>query len=113
MPWVYTPHHGGKKIPSEMYKDICKKVESFERARPWYPKTKLKVRFKAQFCYIDTIEEGDGRLFHLCRLRLLHDGWSFALYTYSNECYEPCAFPDGNSVGEIKDALKMAETFII
>jgi hypothetical protein len=84
MPWVYDPHSGGTKIPSKMHEDICKKVESFERIRPWYPKTQLRVRFKGQFCYVDTIEKGDERLFPLCRLRHFHDGWSFALFTYRN-----------------------------
>ncbi len=71
------------------------------RTRPWYPKIQLKIRFKNQFCYIDTVSEGDGRVFPLCRLRNLLRGWSMALFTYSNERYEPCRYPSGEWEGTI------------
>jgi len=109
MPWVYDPHSGGKKIPPKMQEEICKQVESFERTRPWYPKIQLKLRFKGQFCYVDTIEEGDDRLFPLCRLRNKPGGWGLALFTYGSERYQPCAFSDE---GTIADALKISESFI-
>ena len=113
MPWVYDPHSGGTKIPPKNHEEICKQVESFARSRPWYPKIQLKLRFKSQFCYVDTVEEEDGRLFPLCRLRHLYSGWSMALFTYSNERYEPCIFPDGKWEGTIEAALNLCEPFII
>ena len=74
--WTYDPHSGGSKIPLKRHEEICKQLESFERTRPWYPDIQLKVRFKGQFCYIDTLEKRDGedRLFPLCRLRHLSRG---------------------------------------
>jgi hypothetical protein len=110
--WVYDPHSGGAKIPKEMYDKIYKEVESFEQTHPWYPRIQLKPRFKSQFCYIDTVEEGDGRLFPLCRLRHLNRGWSIGLFTYSNDRYEPCVFPNGKWEGTIKEALTVCESFI-
>ena len=114
MPWVYDPHSGGVKIPPKIHEEICKQVEAFARTRPWYPKIQLKARFKGQLCYIDTIEEGDNRLLPLCRLRHFNlDRWSLALFTYSNDKYQPCAFRNDKQEGTIEAALKICEPFII
>lgn len=114
MPWVYDPQSGGSKIPSQLHEELCKQAESYARARPWHPRIQLKLRFKNQFCYVDTIEEGDGRIFPLCRLRYFNQhGWSLALFTYSNEKYEPCIFPDGKWEGTLKAALELCEPFIV
>lgn len=114
MPWVYDPHSGGVKIPPKMHEKICEQVESFAQTRLWYPKIQLKVRFKSQLCYIETIEEGDDRHLPLCRLRHFNlDDWSLALFTYSNDKYQPCNFRDGKETGTITDALEICEPFII
>ncbi len=112
-PWVYDPHSGGNKIPTQQQEELCQQAEAFARLRPWYPNIQLKLRFKNQFCYIETIEAGDDRIFPLCRLRNLHHKWSLALFTYSNERYEPCFFPDGKSEGSLEAALSVCEHFII
>jgi hypothetical protein len=114
-PWVYNPHSGGSKILKQQHVQICKQAEAFACIRPWYPKHQLKLRFKNQFCYVDTIEEGDDRLFPLCRLRNFGSNgtWSLALFTYSNERYEPCAFYGGKCEGTLEAALELCETFII
>jgi len=111
--WVRDPHSGGIKIPKELYDKICKEVESFACSRPWYPRIQLKPRFKSHFCYIDRVEEGDGRLFPLCRLRYFTKDWSMALFTYSNERYEPCFLSNGKLEGTIEEALTVCEPFII
>ncbi len=114
MPWIYDPQSGGIKIPLKIHDEICKQIESFACSRPWYPKIQLRVRFKNQFCYIDMIEESDTRFLPLCRLRhFTRESWSFALFTYSNERYEPCIFPNGKWEGTIETALKICEPFII
>jgi len=113
--WTYSPHSGGTKIPPKMHEEICKQVDFFACARPWYPDIQLKARFKGQFCYIDTMEKRDGadRLFPLCRLRYSNRGWSMALFTWSNERYEPCIFPNGEWEGMLEEALIVCEPFII
>jgi hypothetical protein len=90
-------------------------VDAFAHTRPSYPEIQLKARFKGQFCYIDTLEkrDGDDRLFPLCSLRQLSPGWSMALFTWSNERYEPCVFPNGRWEGTIEESLAVCEPFII
>ena len=113
-PWVYDPQSGGNKIPSTLHEQICKQADTFARTRPWYPQIKLKLRFKRQFCYIDTIQKDDVRAFPLCRLRYFKsDSWSLALFTYSNERYEACVFSDGKWEGTLEAALELCEPFIV
>lgn len=84
--------------------------------------TRLDIRFRGQFCYIDaytepkisenwlpadwpeTREEYVKRMrnspVHLCRLCYFgEDRWGFAFFTYSNEKYELSVYPDGEFLG--------------
>jgi hypothetical protein len=50
---------------------------------------------------------------HLVRLR--HFGlerWSFAFYTYSNERYEPSAYPDGGWFGTVEQAFDVGAVYL-
>ncbi|MHB8747609.1 MAG: hypothetical protein ACYDBJ_00295 [Aggregatilineales bacterium] len=113
MPWVYDPHSGGKKIPPAVQDRTRQRILAYAQAHYAGKYTRIEVRFKAQFCYIDaytepyvapdfpppgfteTREEFIERLrktpTHLCRLRYFGDeeSWSLAFYTYSHETYEP------------------------
>jgi len=110
--WVYDPQSGGKKISLEHQEEICEQAEAFSKMRPWYSRTRLNLRFKNQFCYIDTLDLTDKKTLPLCRLRNLSRGWSLALFTYSNERYQPCIFPDGNWEGSLEAAIELCEPFI-
>lgn len=46
---------------------------------------------------------------HLLRLRYFGnpDRWSFALYNYATEEYEPATFPSGEAAGLPEDALEL------
>ena len=112
--WTYNPNSGGAKISPKMHEEICQMVESFACTRPWYPEIQLKARFKGQFCYIDTMEqrEGEERFFPLCRLRHLNGSWSIALFTWSNERYSPCIYPNGQWEGTIAEALSVCDPMI-
>ena len=113
-PWVYDPHSGGIKIPPHLHDGLCQRAGAFARTRPWYPRIQLKLRFKNQFCYVDTIEEGDKRLLPLCRLRhFTPHRWSLALFTYSNERYVPCLFSDGQWEGTLEAALEIGDPFVL
>ena len=113
-PWVYDPQTGGSKIPLHIHDALCKQAEKFASGHTWYPRIQLKLRFKNQFCYVDTIEEGDERLLPLCRMRYFNNnGWSLALFTYSNERYMPCTFPDGKWEGTFVAALEVCDPFVI
>src|SRR5947209_8057471 len=121
MPWVYDPHSGGKKIPPAVQERTRQRILAYAQAHYAGKYTRIEVRFKAQFCYIDaytepyvspdfpppgfpeTREEFIERLrrppTHLCRLRYFgdEDSWSLAFCTYSHETYEPCFFNNGTS----------------
>lgn len=112
MPWYYNPHSGGIKIPPEMYDRLRRQVQAYERARSWYPKFSIQLRFKAQFCYLDSCENGVD-IFPLVRLRYFSpQRWSLAFFTYSNERYEPCLFAGGEDCGSIEQAIDACETFL-
>ena len=50
---------------------------------------------------------------HLCRLRYFaEDRLSMALFTYSNERYEPSIFADGSFHGTPEKAFELAATYV-
>jgi hypothetical protein len=103
--WCFAPQEGGDKITPDKIKAIVAQVEAHERKQAWYPRYKLQVRFKNQFCYLDGIKEG-FEPFAIGRLRFFNRlGWSLAFYAYSSETYRPCVFSDGNQFGKIEDAI--------
>lgn len=112
MPWYYLPHSGGAKIPPQIHDSLRSKVHAYEKTRPWYPKYKLNLRFKGQFCYIDACEDGK-KPFPLGRARYFSENnWSLAYYTYSNERYEPCLLPSGKDSGTLELSLQICETYL-
>ena len=114
--WVFNPHSGGVKISS------LRKVEVENRIRT-YADQKLKdkcdeteVRFRGTLCYVSALRtEPDGNQFRfpLCRLRHFDlERWSIALFTWSNERYEPCILPSGEWFGTIEECLQLGTTFL-
>lgn len=112
MPWYYDPHSGGGKIPPHMQETIRLRVKAYEVQRPWYPQTKLTVRFRGQFCYVDSIES-DGTQMPLGRLRYFSENdWSFAYFTYSTDQYRSCLISSASGdkhTGTIEEALAVCE----
>jgi hypothetical protein len=131
--WVFDPDRGGKKIPEAVRSRTEARIRRFAEEHFAGRYTRLEVRFRAQFCYIDaytepeplgpdwppadwpeTREEYLERLrdtpTHLCRLRYFGDeeGWGFAFYTYSGERYELSVFPTGEFFGPPEDAFATA-----
>ncbi|MFQ5808003.1 MAG: hypothetical protein ACE5JM_00160 [Armatimonadota bacterium] len=130
--WVYDPHSGGTKIPEALKLDIEQRILACAEQHFAGKYTRIDVRFRGKFCYIDayrepvvapnwppswrseTREEYIERIrntpTHLCRLRYLgrEAGWSWAFYTYSNERYEPAVFEDGSWTGAPEDAFMLA-----
>ena len=104
-----NPQSGGTKIPSDLHSKIIHQVSVFEKARPWYPRLRLNIRFKSQFCYLDLIEK-DESISPLCRLRYFNNSeWSLGFFAWSSERYEPCVFQSGDWFGSIEDAIKICE----
>jgi hypothetical protein len=127
--WVFDPNSGGKKIPEAVKEDVKRRIERVAEKHFKGKYTRLDIRFKGQFCYIDayqeppkptkdwppkdwpeTPEEYIERLrntpTHLCRLRYFGgDRWGFAFYTYSHEKYEVSVFRNGEFFGKPEDAF--------
>ena len=81
-----------------------------QRARNRWPTlTRIQVRFRAQFAYIDG-HLADGEVLPLCRLRYGGSAstWGFAIYLASKDSYEDSILPNGHFTGSPEDALDCA-----
>ena len=126
--WGFDPNSGGKKIPENVKREITRRINKAAEKHLAGRYTRLDIRFRAQFCYIDAytepsvqegwpppdwgvtreeyIEDLRNTPTHLCRLRYFGDErWGFAFYTYSQERYELSVFPDGDFFGKPEDAF--------
>jgi hypothetical protein len=136
MPWVYSPHSGGKKIPKPVEERTRKRILQHAEKRYAGRYRTIEVRVRGQFCYIDayteptlgedfpppgwdeTREEALERMrntpTHLCRLRYHGDEnrWSLAFFTYSHEKYEPCVFHSGEHRGTPEEALDVGAVYL-
>ena len=129
--WQLDPNSGGQKIPPTVRADVERRIRAMAEKEFKGKYTRLEIRFKNQFCYIDaytepvlteswppadwpeTREEYVERLrnspVHLCRLRYFGDDkWGFAFYTYSNEKYELSAYDDGQFTGKPEQAFRIS-----
>ena len=112
-PWYFEPHTGGNKIPPKEQSDIIERANKFAISRPWHVHTTLKLRFKGQFCYVDELKNGEEQASPLCRIRYFSpNNYSLALYTYSNERYEPCIFGSGKQLGTIEEAIAICALYL-
>jgi hypothetical protein len=125
---VFDPDSGGKKIPETVKRDIEQRIHAVANEQFRVRYTRLEIRFRGQFCYIDayneprisenwlspnwseTREEYLDRMrntpVQICRLRYFgNDKWGFAFYTYSNEKYELSVYPNGQSIGSPEEAF--------
>ena len=51
---------------------------------------------------------------HLVRLRHFDlERWSLALFTYSNEKYSPCVYPNGESFGTVEQAFDVGSVYLM
>jgi hypothetical protein len=134
--WVYSPHSGGRKISPAVQERTRSRILAYAEKHYAGKFTRIDVRFRGQFCYVDayvephipedfneelygeTREEHVERLrnapLHLCRLRYSgnEDTWSMAFFTYSHEKYEPCVFHDGSWTGTPEDAFEVSAVYL-
>ena len=131
--WVFDPDSEGVKIPDAVKQRTEARLRRYAETHFADQYTRLEIRFRGQFCYIDAYQEpeplGSGwppadwpetrdeyleRLrntpTHLCRLRYFGDEekWGFGFYTYSNEKYELSVFPSGEFFGPPEEAFRVA-----
>jgi hypothetical protein len=134
--WTRTPHSGGSRIPSAVQAQTRERVLAHAAAHYAGSFTRIDVRFRGAFCYIDAYREPDPptsdlldtlgetraqyyeRLrnvpIHLCRLRYFsgHQRWSVAFYTYSHERYEPTLFPTGDVFGTPEEGFDLGAVYL-
>ncbi len=134
--WVEDPHSGGVKIPERIKGAVRKRILDYGEKHYAGKYTRIDVRFKGCFCYIDAYiepfvpEDYDSSLYnetreerikrlrntpiHLCRLRYKGDEekWTMAFYTYSHNKYEPSVFDNGDFYGTPEEAFQSAAVYL-
>ncbi len=129
--WVKHPDRGGLKISEAVKRETTERLERYAQNHFAGKYTRLDVRFRRQFCYVDVYtkpcvkknwkspdglesrEEFIARLrstpTHLCRLRYFGENrWSFGFFGYSHENYELSIFPSGDFYGPPEQAFAAA-----
>jgi len=131
--WVFRSERGGRRIPEAVQQRTTQRILRYAEQHFAGRYTKLAIRFRGQFCYIDAYTEPEPpepnwpprdwpetrdqyleRLrntpIHLCRLRYYgdHNRWGFAFYTYSNERYELSVFPSGGFLCPPEEAFHVS-----
>jgi hypothetical protein len=129
--WVFDPDSGGVKISAAVKRRTESRIRAYAEANFAGKYTRLDIRFRGQFCYIDAYTEpfmrdgwppGDWpetreayqkRLrntpTHLCRLRHFdEERWGFAFYSYSNEKYSLSVYENGEFFGIPEEAFQAA-----
>jgi hypothetical protein len=134
--WMRNPHAGGTTIVSAVRKETERRIRAYAAKRYAGAFSRLDIRFHGALCYIDAYVEPEPpsrRLLHvlhetrehyldrvrevplhLCRLRYFGAEriWSMAFYTYSNERYEPCTFPNGTFYGTTEAAFEVGAAYL-
>jgi hypothetical protein len=134
--WVRDPHSGGTKIPKRVQEQTKQRILAYAEAHYGGTYTRLDIRFRSQFCYIDAYTEPSVPAdfppagfpetreayiasmrsipTHLCRLRYFEDedAWSFAFYTYSHEQSEPCVFDNDTFYGTPEEAFATSAVYL-
>lgn len=136
MPWVYDPHSGGVKIPSNVKEHTKARLLAHAEENYKGKYERLSIRFRGQFCYIDAyvmpaipddfpppdfsetreqyIERVMGTPTHLCRIRYFgkDNTWSLAFYKYSDEKYAPCVYRNGTFHGTPEEAFDVGAVYL-
>jgi hypothetical protein len=129
--WVLDPNGGGVKITDPVKRRTEARLRQVAEAEFAGRYTRLDIRFRGVFCYIDaytepeppgpnwpppgwaeTLEELMERMrntpTHLCRLRYFgaDDRWGYAFYAYSSDRYELSVYPSGEFFGAAEEAFR-------
>lgn len=133
--WMTAPHAGGVKISHTTQETVRQRIIADAEKNHVGKFTRIYVRFRGAMCYIDAYKEpedvpkkfpaGFGETHkeyverlrntptHLVRLRhFCIDLWSVAFFTYSNERYEPCYFPNGEWFGTPEQAFEIGAVYL-
>ena len=94
--------------PPDSVKTTLQQRLEAHRAHRWPQLTRLHVRFRGEYAYIDADEDGD--VWPLCRLRYNGSAnrWGFAIHLASRDGYEDSILPKGLPAGTPEEALDCA-----
>jgi hypothetical protein len=133
--WQRDPDSGGVKINDSVKRQVKQRIIKFAETNLVGRYTKLDIRFRDKFCYVDAYTEPDvpedwpppdfpttkeeyiDRLrntpTHLCRLRYFgdKDEWGLAFYSYAHNKYETSVFPNGEFFGIPELAVEASADF--
>ena len=134
--WQRDPDSGGVKINDSVKHEVKQRIIKFAETNLAGRYTKLDIRFRDKFCYVDayteplepvkkewspdfpeTREEHIERMrntpIHLCRLRYFgdEDEWGLAFYSYADDTYGTSVFPNGKFFGTPEMAIEVAAGF--
>jgi len=134
--WQQDPDSGGVKINDSVKYQVKQRIIKFAEINLAGRYTKLDIRFRDKFCYVDayteplepvikewppdfpeTREEHIERMrntpIHLCRLRYFgdKDEWGLAFYSYAHNGYETSVFPNGKFFDTPEMAIEAAADF--
>jgi hypothetical protein len=95
--------------PTDTVKIALQRRVTAHHQQRWPQLTRLTVRWRGSHAYIDAVTP-DGDNWQLCRLTWNGhpDHWTFALYLYSSERYEPNILPNGTPTGTPEEAIDCA-----
>lgn len=134
--WTRNPHAGGTTIPSVVRQETERRIRAYAEKRYAGAFSRLDIRFHGALCYIDAYVEPEPpsrrlldvlhetreqyldrvREVPLCLCRLRYFGaekiWSMGFYTYSNERYEPCTFPNDTFYGTPEEAFGVGAAYL-
>jgi hypothetical protein len=134
--WGRSLNSRGGKIPVHVQEETRNRILAYAEKNYSGKFTRIDVRFRGAFCYIDAYTELDVSLdfneklygqtcqehierlrntpTHLCKLRYFGDEnkWSLAFYTYSNEKYELCLFNNGTFYGTPEEGFEISSVYL-
>ncbi len=134
--WGFAPNSGGVKIKEAPKNRTEKRIRNYAEAHLAGRYTRLEIRFRGQFCYVDAYTEPEppgpnwpppdwpesrkehlermrNTPVHLFRLRYFgnEEEWGLAFYSYAHNKYELSVFPTGKFFGTPEVALQTAAEF--
>jgi hypothetical protein len=82
-----------------------------------YKEPPLESEELARICRVPLAEYVEGfrnTPTHLVRLSYFDlERWSLAFFTYSNEEYSPCVYPNGESFGTVEQAFDVGAVYLM
>ena len=115
MNWVFDPHSGGVKLSEARKSQVRDRIIDLAERLYAGRCSRVEIKFRQQFCYLAAVvKEDDSEIRQqLCRLRHFDlEKWSIALFTWSNERYEPCIFPTGEWFGTLEECVSLGGSFL-